>query len=94
MKTAASFWFVRLTECECVVRVCVRACNTSYKAESGQLEGGREFLTKKKSASSGLMHILCLIRKHSWPTERKTQSLLFTKEYIKGFMKRKSAQKD
>lgn len=47
-------------------------CNTSYSTESGQLEGGREFLTKKKSASSGLMHILCLIRKHSWPTERET----------------------
>lgn len=35
----------------------VRACTemlTSYTAERGELDGGRELLTKKKSASSGL----------------------------------------
>lgn len=36
--------------------VCVDAL-TPYTVERGQLDGGRELLTKKKSASSGLKDI-------------------------------------
>lgn len=43
---------------------------TSYTAERGKLDGGRELLTKKKSASSGLKDTRWRMRKHNWPTEK------------------------
>lgn len=44
---------------------------TSYTAERGELDGGRELLTKKKSASSGLKDTRWRIRKHNWPTKKR-----------------------
>ena len=43
---------------------------TSYTAERGELDGGRELLTKKKSASSGLKDTRWRMRKHNWPTKK------------------------
>lgn len=60
------------------VRVCWRGSSgervwrgavTSYTAERGELDGGRELFTKKKSASSGLKDTRWRIRKHNWPTK-------------------------
>lgn len=49
--------------------MCVDAV-TSYTAERGELDGGRQLLTKKKSASSGLKDTRWRIRKHNCPTKK------------------------
>lgn len=51
---------------------------TSYTAESGELEGGRELFTKKKSASSGLRDTRWRIRKHNCPTENRKETAKVT----------------
>lgn len=47
---------------------------TSYTADRGELDGGRELLTKKKSASSGLRDTRWRMRKHNWPTDKRKRN--------------------
>lgn len=60
--------------CECVGGLSEHVWTgavTSYTAERGELDGGRELLTKKKSASSGLKDTRWRIRKHNCPTKKR-----------------------
>lgn len=66
--------FVGLLTGTAFVQFLLQGPVTSYTAERGELDGGRELLTKKKSASSGLRETRCRIRKHNCPTEKRKVS--------------------